>query len=332
MKRLVAAVVLLFVFFTTHAQYQAGKWTGAGEYLPGAAITSLMHQMGAEKKLVFEIASSGRVSGKLVTAYGSKAPVPHEGGDQQFNITGHFDAERKKLLLVVTHFRSRPDSCESYLTFAKPDSVYYSLNSRQVGNDVVITGVADAAYTSNPTMEWVGTFRGGGLSMAPTGNNSMHILPLRIRFDIPGKKIPVNTVANAVYRDSMPAAPVARVINTVKYPVFRNTKIQRTITLDTSAIKLELYDNGEIDGDIATLIFDGKTVIDKQLLGIKPAVVNLNVSMLTSEHTLELYANNLGTIPPNTALVVLTCKNKRYEINLSSDETTNGAVKLVFKK
>jgi hypothetical protein len=51
-----------------------------------------------------------------------------------------------------------------------------------------------------------------------------------------------------------------------------------------------------------------------------------------TEHTLELFADNEGTIPPNTALLVLTCGTKRYEVNLASDEKTNGSVKLLFKK
>lgn len=333
--RFYMAALWLLISYYSHAQYHMGLWTGAGEYLPGAPFTNLMQQMGAEKKLVFDISSSGAVTGKLFTAYSGKGLIPHEGGDQQFTITGKFDLAGKKLLLVITHFRSRPDSAESYLTFAKPDSVVYDLFSRQNGNDLVITGIADTLYNTNTTAEWVGSFRGGGLSMAPTGNNTMHILPLRIRFNMRGEKeLPGNRVANAVYGDTMAAKaePKTRVISTVKYPVFRNTKIQRTIVLDSSAVKLELYDNGEIDGDIVTLFLDGKTIVNKQMLTAKPITVNLNISTLTAEHTLELFANNLGLIPPNTALVVLTCRNKRYEINLSSDETTNGAVKLVFKR
>jgi hypothetical protein len=91
-----------------------------------------------------------------------------------------------------------------------------------------------------------------------------------------------------------------------------------------------MYDNGEVDGDIATLILDGNVIINNQLLSTKAASITLNISRDQKEHLLELYANNLGSIPPNTALVVLTCNRKRYEINLSSNGTQNGSVKLIL--
>jgi hypothetical protein len=331
MRRIFTAILLLSICMSGYGQGQAGRWTGSGEYLPGMSVSDMMKQMAAEKKLMFEIGPTGIVSGRLTTVYRPKAVIPHEGGDQNFILSGKYDPYQNKLLLVITHFRSRPDSSESYLTFVKPDSVYYDVSVDRNGEGSVITGVANSELNTNANTEWVGSFKGGGLNM-DAGNNSMHILPLRIRFDIAGIQSPVNSIANAVYRDTVSEAPTnERIIHTAKYVVPRERKIQRTILLDTSHIKIELYDNGQVDGDIATLIFDGKTVINKQQLSTKPAVLTLDVTNIASEHILELYADNLGSIPPNTALVVLTCKGKRYEINLSSDEGTNGAVKLVFR-
>jgi hypothetical protein len=333
MNRIFAALLLVSFATIGYGQDLAGSWSGSGEYLPGMSVSELMKQMAAEKNLVFEVGPTGVVSGRLTTVYKSKAVIPHEGGDQNFLLKGKYDPEMNRLLLVITHFRSKPDLSESYLTFMKPDSVYYDMSVDRQGDVSVITGVANTSQNTNAAAEWVGSFRGGGLSM-DAGNNTMHILPLRIRFNIAGRtQAPVNTFANAVYRDTISdAPPTDRYAHTAKYVVARERNIQRTILLDSSRIKIELYDNGQIDGDIASLILDGKTVINKQLLSAKAAVLTLDVTDLASEHILELYANNLGSIPPNTALVVLTCKGKRYEINLASDETRNGAVKLLFKQ
>ena len=71
--------------------------------------------------------------------------------------------------------------------------------------------------------------------------------------------------------------------------------------------------------------------MEKKLLSTIAASISINLSPDPAGHLLELFANNLGSIPPNTALLVLTCKRKRYEINLSSTETVNGGVKLLFK-
>jgi hypothetical protein len=91
-----------------------------------------MKNMAAEKKLIFDVSADGTVSGKLVTAYNkSKAIIPHEIDDQHFSISGKYFADKSSLLLIITHFRSKPEAIESYLTFNKPDSIYYDLSAAQ---------------------------------------------------------------------------------------------------------------------------------------------------------------------------------------------------------
>ncbi len=323
MPRSFMVILLLLTIHISYAQ-TPGKWIGTGEYLPGSPFTRVMNNMAANKKLIFYIASDGSVTGDLLTVYNrSKAQIKNDDGNQQFTIKGKYDAVNNSLLLIITHFKSRPDTSDGFLTFRCPDSVYYDLSVNKRNNKTVITGIANPERNKNASVEWVGSFI-GGLCKTVGKNVDMHILPLRIRFDnesdiaLQATAEPIQTV----YKEPIviPAKPVKRF-----------TDIQRIITLDTSFIKLDLYDNGEIDGDIATLVLDGKTIIDKQLLSATAATVFINLPNTGEEHTLELFANNSGMIPPNTALVVLTCNKKRYEINLSSSETTNGAVKLIFK-
>ncbi len=315
-------LIILSVLALENGYTQAnGTWIGIGEYLPGSPFGRTMNKMAADKVLVFHVATDGKVSGNLATIYNpSKAVLPTEEGNQFFNVTGKYDAGNQSLLLVVTHLRSKPDSTDSYLTFRFPDSVYYALSSGKQNNRTVITGIADPLLNKNATTEWVGSFMNGGLRKTEGKQIDTHVLPLRIRFDNEAALSQQPTVIT----QSLSRDPVIATIP-------RFTNIQRTIILDTSFIKLDLYDNGEIDGDIATLVLDGKVILDKQLLSARAATVFLNLAHTGKEHTLELFANNLGTIPPNTALLVLTCNKKRYEINLSSDEVSNGTVKLVFK-
>lgn len=327
MPRITSIFLLLLLSHMSYSQ-DHGVWNGNGEYLPEIPFSALMKKMGAEKKLIFDVNAAGIVSGQLIATYNkSKALIPHEGGDQHFTLTGKYNAAKGSLLLIITHFRSKPDSSESYLTFNKPDSIYYDLSSSQQNNKTVTTGVANKILNSNTTPEWVGSFRGGGLAKNII-NINMHILPLRIRFESAPKPL-VTAVVNTV--GDVPKMSIINAISASTVTAARETRIMQTITLDTSFIKLDLYDNGEIDGDIATLILDGKTIINKQRLAATAATVFINLSKLNSEHMLELFADNMGSIPPNTALLILTCKKKRYEINLTSTETVNGAVKLMFK-
>jgi hypothetical protein len=45
-----------------------------------------------------------------------------------------------------------------------------------------------------------------------------------------------------------------------------------------------------------------------------------------------MVAENLGSIPPNTSLMVITTRNKRYEVFISSTEQKNAKVILDLKE
>ncbi|MEY3433512.1 MAG: hypothetical protein RL131_1448, partial [Bacteroidota bacterium] len=47
---------------------------------------------------------------------------------------------------------------------------------------------------------------------------------------------------------------------------------------------------------------------------------------------LIMYAESLGTIPPNTALMVVSTNKQRYEINISSSEQTSGVIRFKVKR
>jgi hypothetical protein len=45
-----------------------------------------------------------------------------------------------------------------------------------------------------------------------------------------------------------------------------------------------------------------------------------------------LFANNIGTIPPNTALIILIAGKKRYEVHASYDLSTNAKIIFQYKE
>jgi hypothetical protein len=46
----------------------------------------------------------------------------------------------------------------------------------------------------------------------------------------------------------------------------------------------------------------------------------------------EMIAENLGTIPPNTALLIITAGKKRYELFLSSSAQKSSKVRFLYEK
>jgi hypothetical protein len=109
----------------------------------------------------------------------------------------------------------------------------------------------------------------------------------------------------------------------------RTKQIIKTIEVDSRSFRVDLYDNGQIDGDTISLYLNGKLMVSRQRLSTEP--ISLNVTMTEDDNELIMYAENLGSIPPNTALMIVTVGDKRYEVNISSTEQTNGAVRFRYR-
>lgn len=106
----------------------------------------------------------------------------------------------------------------------------------------------------------------------------------------------------------------------------RRTDIVKTIDIEQPTFHLDFYDNGEIDGDSITVFYNGKVVLSHQRLSDKPISLSLTLDKNASENIVTMYADNLGTIPPNTALMIVTDGGKRYEVRMESDYGKSGSV------
>jgi hypothetical protein len=110
----------------------------------------------------------------------------------------------------------------------------------------------------------------------------------------------------------------------------REKDLVKTVVLDTSLVKLEFYDNAEIDNDTITVLVNNKLLLYRQMLNEKPLTVNFN-AFPGVEYELVMYADNLGLIPPNTALMVVTAGELKLEVFLSSSEQKSASVKFVYR-
>ncbi len=104
------------------------------------------------------------------------------------------------------------------------------------------------------------------------------------------------------------------------------------IRVDTGMLRLDFYDNAQIDGDSITVTVNNKILVSNQKLGLKPVSVNVNVSLDDPEQEVTMVAENLGTIPPNTALLIVTAGKKRYQLFLASNGSKNAQVRFIYEK
>ena len=111
----------------------------------------------------------------------------------------------------------------------------------------------------------------------------------------------------------------------------RKTTILKTIEVESKTVKVDLYDNGEVDGDSISLIYNGKLLLSNKGLTTKAITLNLNVDDENKVNELVMYAENLGTIAPNTALMVVTDGPNRYEVRITSDLEKSGVIRFIHK-
>jgi hypothetical protein len=111
----------------------------------------------------------------------------------------------------------------------------------------------------------------------------------------------------------------------------RFKSVLKTIEIQKDTFTVKVYDNGEIDGDSVSVFYNGSLLVSHKRLSDKPITLTLPFNKSIDVNELTMYAENLGTIPPNTALMVVTDGDKRYEVRISSDTEKNGTLAFTHK-
>ena len=106
----------------------------------------------------------------------------------------------------------------------------------------------------------------------------------------------------------------------------------RKIETESGEIKIEVYDNGDIDGDTVSIYHNNVLIRSHMRLSQKPISISISVNPSQSHHEIIMVAENLGSIPPNTSVMLITTASNRYELFISSSEQKNAKVVLDLKR
>jgi hypothetical protein len=112
----------------------------------------------------------------------------------------------------------------------------------------------------------------------------------------------------------------------------RENELYKTIETSESEIEISFYDNGEIDGDTISVYNNNRLVAKAQGLSAKAIIIKVQLSDDDAEQDVIMVAENLGRIPPNTALMIIKAGDQRFTLNLTSTEQKNAMVKFRYKK
>ena len=111
----------------------------------------------------------------------------------------------------------------------------------------------------------------------------------------------------------------------------KNILVQE-IHLDSSLVQIELFDNGQIDGDTVSVYVNNRSTIYRQLLRAQAISFSVPIDQKRPIQEVVMVGENLGTIPPNTALMIVTAGKERYQLYLTADEKKNALVRFIYEK
>ena len=132
----------------------------------------------------------------------------------------------------------------------------------------------------------------------------------------------------------------ARVVEPViKIPLTNEQKLKtrtrhlvQEIPVTGDSLELKFYDNAEIDGDSIAVFLNDKMLAEHVRLSETAFIIKIPVSDLQQTNDLVMVAENLGSIPPNTSLMIAMIDGHRYEARLASTEESSALIRFVKAK
>jgi hypothetical protein len=124
-----------------------------------------------------------------------------------------------------------------------------------------------------------------------------------------------------------------KVVNYVTESEFttRENVVQHEIEFEGDSLRADVYDNGEIDGDIISVFYNQQLILSSQKLTHKSIHIDMVLDSTKEFNEISMFAENLGLIPPNTALMVISDGKKKYEIRVASSLEKNATIRLKRK-
>jgi hypothetical protein len=145
-----------------------------------------------------------------------------------------------------------------------------------------------------------------------------------------------------VVKTVTPAAPVAKPAAPKTQPVvadptaaadLANRKVEtiKALYFKSDSLTLTLYDNGEVDGDTVSVVMNGGVIMPKVGLSTNAVKKTIYTNEIAGDSIqLVMYAESLGSLPPNTGLLIVNDGTDRYEIRFSGDMQKSSAI--VFRR
>jgi hypothetical protein len=125
--------------------------------------------------------------------------------------------------------------------------------------------------------------------------------------------------------------------NVVNYVVSNQYKqrekvVAQELFVEGDSINVDFYDNGEVDGDSISVFLNDKLIAFNRILTTRSVHFDIPLDSTKEINEITMFADNLGSIPPNTALMIVDDGKKRYEVRITSTLEKSATIRLKKKK
>ena len=253
------------------------------------------------------------------------------------NIDGHEILEGSYMSTSVNGKRN----CGSGKVFLEKVPSLLSIKKTKVENKKTDTPKTKLSITQNtqPKTTAVKPFLAKPSSSTATKNVANSTSKLIASTENTNSKTTVNPTTDDVIveNEAIPTNNIAQ--NTIQNQpinlpwvlVGRENKLVKKIITNSKKISLDLFDNGTIDND-TILVFDNKKLlVNKKRLSYKAIHLEFDFTENVREHEVIIVAHNMGTVPPNTALLLFKDGKVRQEYFITSTNKINAKILIVYE-
>lgn len=121
--------------------------------------------------------------------------------------------------------------------------------------------------------------------------------------------------------------PVVNYVVNAQYKE-REKVVEKEIIVDADSVTIDFYDNGEIDGDSISVFYNDQLITFNRKLSTRSIQFRIGLDPKKEVNEVTMFADNLGSIPPNTALMLVNDGKNRFDIRLSSNLQKSATVRL----
>jgi hypothetical protein len=118
-------------------------------------------------------------------------------------------------------------------------------------------------------------------------------------------------------------------INDKRITERKNSLLEKTFEVDEAEIMLELWDDAAEDGDSISIRLNGQEVVTG--FPVKKKRQQLKVTLQEGENRLIMVADNLGSIPPNTAVLRIVAGTLRRFVSIKTNMKQNNMLLIVYE-